>query len=162
MVGITCEHWNPFNAFAVDPPLRRRNEAFNKVVDISGTSLSLYPHVPPILFFLQRKGITVAAASRTCAPSVARQALNNLILLSENQQSSGPSARQSNNGKIAPRPASVKAISLFDHLEIYPGSKLAHFRALHAKTGIDYNDMGMCIADVSGSFSQCHSHSFLR
>lgn len=33
------------------------------------------------------------------------------------------------------------AISLFDHLEIYPGSKTTHFRKLHEKSGVDYEEM---------------------
>jgi hypothetical protein len=33
------------------------------------------------------------------------------------------------------------AIELFDDLQIYPGSKLTHFRALHAKTSIPYKQM---------------------
>jgi magnesium-dependent phosphatase 1 len=37
--------------------------------------------------------------------------------------------------------AEQSAIELFDDLQIYPGSKLTHFRALHAKTGIPYKQM---------------------
>lgn len=144
-LDYTC--WPLWVDTHVDPPLRRKNDAINKVVDVSGTPLSMYPHVPSILFYLQRKGVVVAAASRTCAPSVARQALNGLVLLDDGAHfmTQGVSSRRSNGGKSAPRPTPTKAMQLFDHLEIYPGCKLAHFRCLHAKTGIEYNDMGTCV-----------------
>lgn len=140
-LDYTC--WPLWVDTHVDPPLRRRNDAINKVVDVGGQTLSLYPHVPAILFFLQRKGVVVAAASRTCAPSVARQALNGLVLLDESGHvsSRAPSIKRSEGGKSAPQPVPTRAMQLFDHLEIYPGSKLAHFRSLHAKTGIEYKDM---------------------
>lgn len=35
----------------------------------------------------------------------------------------------------------LPAIELFDDLQIYPGSKLRHFRALHAQTGVPYEQM---------------------
>jgi len=35
----------------------------------------------------------------------------------------------------------VKAIRLFDYLEIYPGSKITHFDKLQKATGIRYEDM---------------------
>jgi magnesium-dependent phosphatase 1 len=33
------------------------------------------------------------------------------------------------------------AVSFFDHMEIYPGSKIAHFRQLQKKTGLSYDEM---------------------
>ncbi len=35
----------------------------------------------------------------------------------------------------------VKAIDLFDYQEIYPGSKITHFRKLHDDSGVEYEDM---------------------
>ncbi|KAJ3556165.1 hypothetical protein NP233_g12041 [Leucocoprinus birnbaumii] len=35
----------------------------------------------------------------------------------------------------------IPAIEFFHQLEIYPGSKLTHFKKLHKKTGIPYNQM---------------------
>jgi len=32
-------------------------------------------------------------------------------------------------------------IDYFDEFEIYPGSKVSHFRSLQKKTGLDYGDM---------------------
>lgn len=34
-----------------------------------------------------------------------------------------------------------KAIEMFDHMEIYPGSKTTHFARLHKSTGIPYEQM---------------------
>ncbi|SHO77697.1 Similar to S.cerevisiae protein YER134C (Magnesium-dependent acid phosphatase) [Malassezia sympodialis ATCC 42132] len=107
----------------VDPPLQRRGAALNEVFDRSGQAMSFYPDVPDILFELKRRNVLIAAASRTCAPRVARQALQGLW--------------------IAPTPGEtpVPAGSLFDYTEIYPGSKVAHFQQLAQETGIDYADM---------------------
>jgi hypothetical protein len=43
-----------------------------------------------------------------------------------------------------PIPGHPHGLTLFDvsgHNEIYPGSKLAHFKAIHKRSGIDYEDM---------------------
>ncbi|CDR99751.1 related to magnesium-dependent acid phosphatase [Sporisorium scitamineum] len=121
----------------VDPPLRRRALDINKVYDRNGQLLSFFPHVPSILLWLKRAGVPVAAASRTSAPSVARQALNRLFLvddahLLDDQQKQGEEA---NEIKV------VKAIDLFDYQEIYPGSKITHFRNLQRDSGVAYEDM---------------------
>ena len=39
------------------------------------------------------------------------------------------------------RVESLPAIKFFDHLEIYPGSKIAHFKQFHKITGIPYSEM---------------------
>ncbi|EPQ28780.1 uncharacterized protein PFL1_03583 [Pseudozyma flocculosa PF-1] len=135
----------------VDPPLKRKGNAINRVVDRHGQPLSFFPHVPHILLYLKRHGVEIAAASRTCAPPAARQALNGLFLVDdaefvptpadsedETEQETGRKARKA-SASVTPRRL-IKAISLFDHLEIYPGSKIAHFRELHKESGIDYED----------------------
>lgn len=92
----------------------------------------------------------VAACSRTHAPEAyalpllwfvmlklrkncrARQALNGLFIT---PNTTTPSKSTDPNGEAIP------AMKLFDDLEIYPGSKIQHFTALHRKTGIEYTEM---------------------
>eukprot|EP00878_Enallax_costatus_P025666 GHUV01027483.1.p1 GENE.GHUV01027483.1~~GHUV01027483.1.p1 ORF type:complete len:114 (+),score=6.65 GHUV01027483.1:562-903(+) len=43
-----------------------------------------------------------------------------------------------------PIPGHPRGLTLFDvslHNEIYPGSKLTHFKQIHERSGIDYEDM---------------------
>ena len=37
--------------------------------------------------------------------------------------------------------ASARALDLFDHLQIYPGSKTTHFARIKRDSGIDFDDM---------------------
>ncbi len=122
----------------VDSPLRRRGNDVNRVYDRNGQPLSFFPHVASILFWLKRRGIPIAAASRTSAPSVARQALSGLYLADDS--SLIPNPTQTGAQGTEP-PKLVKAIDLFDYQEIYPGSKITHFRKLHADSAIPYQDM---------------------
>lgn len=80
-----------------------------------------------ILFFCRRHNIAIAAASRTSAPSAAKQALNGLYLIDDSPRS--------------PSSEPLKSWTLFNFHEIYPGSKISHFRQLHADSGIAYEDM---------------------
>lgn len=124
----------------VDSPLRRRGNDINKVYDRNGQPLQFFPHVPSILFWLKRHRIPIAAASRTSAPTVARQALNGLYLVDDSDLVS--SSNDDENAKEGKAEQKVfKASSFFDYEEIYPGSKLTHFRKLHQDSGVEYEDM---------------------
>ncbi|KAJ7102792.1 magnesium-dependent phosphatase-1 [Mycena epipterygia] len=112
--------WNLWIDTHVTGPLRRSGE---DVVDTHGTPVEFYSDVPQILRRLRDEGVILAACSRTHAPDMARQALQLLLVPGEDGESAGP------------------AIELFDDLQIYPGSKLTHFRALHTKTGVPYEQM---------------------
>ncbi|KAJ7754464.1 magnesium-dependent phosphatase-1 [Mycena metata] len=119
--------WNLWIDTHVTGPLQRRS---GSVVDAHGTPVEFYSDVPGILRRLRDEGVLLAACSRTHAPNLcvrllsrARQALKLLLV-------------PGTDG--APAQA---AIELFDDLEIYPGSKLAHFRAVHSKTGVPYAQM---------------------
>lgn len=37
--------------------------------------------------------------------------------------------------------AAKTAISMFDHMEIYPGNKITHFKSLQKKSGLPYEEM---------------------
>ncbi|PHH70146.1 hypothetical protein CDD82_7305 [Ophiocordyceps australis] len=107
----------------VTPPLRS-NAAHSVAADAKGETFAFYHDVPAILHFLARRNIKLAVASRTSAPSVARDLLCLLYL----------PADESDKRK--------KAINVFDAgLEIYPSSKLRHFEALHKRTGLVYQDV---------------------
>ncbi|EST09939.1 Magnesium-dependent phosphatase-1, eukaryotic/arcaheal type [Kalmanozyma brasiliensis GHG001] len=125
----------------VDSPLRRRGEDINKVYDRNGQPLSFFPHVPSILFWLRRRGVEVAAASRTSAPAVARQALNGLFLVDDEQYVPHPGSNDEEGEASGKEAKVVKAIDFFDYQEIYPGSKITHFRKLHEDSGVAYEDM---------------------
>ncbi|BGP14686.1 hypothetical protein JCM10213v2_002635 [Rhodosporidiobolus nylandii] len=109
----------------------------NKVYDRHNQPLSFYRDVPALLLQLHHSNIQVWAASRTHAPKVARQILNELLLpgsLKEKEGGDKLKARRASSGTIS-------AASLFTDMEIYPGSKMEHFRNIHEKTGIAYEDM---------------------
>jgi magnesium-dependent phosphatase 1 len=101
----------------VTAPLKATGQ-YNKVHDRYKDVWSFYPDVPSILYHLHSKGLKIAAASRTHAPELAREMLSLLQL------------EQGGRG-----------IDYFDEFEIYPGSKVSHFRSLQKKTGLDYGDM---------------------
>jgi magnesium-dependent phosphatase 1 len=77
---------------------------------------------------LKQCNIQVAAASRTEAPDLAREMLKLLKI-----------PVQPETGKTVPQLA--KAIEFFDHLQIFAGSKIAHFKRLQEATSIDYEEM---------------------
>ncbi|KAF8742315.1 hypothetical protein AX14_005185 [Amanita brunnescens Koide BX004] len=115
--------WDLWIDTHVTGPLHR-NETTNQVLDTYNRRIELYKDVPEILCQIRKAGIAVAACSRTSASELARQALNLLLIPS-----------QSDDDSVQP------AIEFFDQLEIYPGSKLAHFKRIHKKTGIPYSQM---------------------
>ncbi|MGJ8724242.1 MAG: magnesium-dependent phosphatase-1 [Roseibacillus sp.] len=104
-----------------------------QVLDADGVKVSLFHEVPDLLNELADTGIPMAVASRTSAPKIARQLLELF--------------------KIAHH---------FEHQEIYPGDKTAHFAALQKATGLPYSEMTFFddelrnIEDVSSLGVQCH------
>ena len=90
--------------------------------DRFGESYAFYSEVPSILSALQQRSIKVGAASRTSTPQLARELLRLLHVADV-------------EGKKR------KAIEYFDHMEIYPGSKITHFVKLQKATGLRYEDM---------------------
>ncbi|KAK4698719.1 magnesium-dependent phosphatase 1, partial [Phenoliferia sp. Uapishka_3] len=110
--------WDLWVDTHVTPPLKRKGATdINRIYDKRGQEMSFYPEVPEILLQLHN----------------ARQALSELLLAGTlNSHLDNPMKTPSNL---------VSSIDLFNTLEIYPGSKLAHFKEIHKKTGIPYNEM---------------------
>ncbi|QUC20735.1 uncharacterized protein UV8b_04976 [Ustilaginoidea virens] len=107
----------------VTPPLRPSpSPSRSAATDKHGQDYAFYRDVPRILDALSRSPVRLGVASRTHAPGLARRLLRILHLPADE----GPRS----------------AIDVFDAgLEIYPGSKVKHFEALHKRTGIPYHDM---------------------
>ncbi|KAJ7226816.1 magnesium-dependent phosphatase-1 [Mycena pura] len=116
--------WDLWIDTHVTAPLRRAPDG--SVVDRYGTRIDFYADVPGLLRRLRAAGVLVAACSRTDTPDLARQALALLRVPATDDEGQGTE-----------QPASA----LFDDLQIYPGSKIAHFRALHETTGVPYEQM---------------------
>ncbi|KAJ3718194.1 magnesium-dependent phosphatase-1 [Lentinula raphanica] len=124
--------WDLWIDTHVTGPLHRDKNNVNEVLDKYNRPISFYEHIPQILHRLRTAGVTIAAASRTSAPTLARSALN--LLLVPPMTGSG-----SKEGPVK----AMKAIEFFDQLEIVTQvrSKLTHFKRLHKKTGIPYSEM---------------------
>ena len=82
------------------------------VHDAYNRKIRLYPDAYSILEALKEKQVKIAVASRTDKPEWADELMRLL------------------NFK-----------KFFDHFEIYPGSKLNHFKSLQHKTKVPYRDM---------------------
>lgn len=102
----------------VTPPLKA-SATHTSATDRYSESFSFYTDVPYILSTLPSLGITLCIASRTSAPSLARDLLKMLHLPNGNK--------------------SQEAFS--GSMEIYPGSKIKHMESIHKKTGIPYEEM---------------------
>ncbi len=99
--GTWCDH--------TDPPYTRLN---GHILDGEGRRIILYPEVRDILKELKRRKITLALASRTNSPVIARRLLN-LFGIGD----------------------------YFTYLQIYPGRKTRHFQSLRKESGIPYENM---------------------
>jgi magnesium-dependent phosphatase 1 len=103
----------------VTPPLKRTSDGLT-IKDRYGESYGFYNDTAAILSSIREKNIVLGAASRTCAPELAREALTMLKI---------------------PGTSSRHALGMFDHLEIYPGDKKTHFAKLQKKSGLEYEEM---------------------
>lgn len=106
----------------VSGPIKGSKDGGLTVKDSYGGSYGFYNDVAGILAAIKSKDVVLGAASRTSAPEIARAMLSHLRIPSE----SG---------------ASAKALDMFDHLEIYPGSKTKHFQRLQKSSGLPFEEM---------------------
>ena len=87
-------------------------DSHGRVLDKFKTSMELYPSVIDILENVKQMNVKIAAASRTEAPKEAKDFLR-----------------------------LIGIYQYFDHLEIYPGCKLAHFERLRENSMVAYDQM---------------------
>lgn len=100
--------------------------------DNHGGSYGFYTDVAALLLSLKRRDIEIGAASRTSAPDVAKQLLTTLRV---------PSSSADDDDDEGYDGTAPTAWTLFDYREMYPGSKTSHFRRMHKKSGVAYEDM---------------------
>lgn len=146
----------------VTPPVKA-NAAHSAATDRYGEDYAFYSDVPSVLQALPQlpcnpasattptsprggnsnsapANVKLGVASRTSAPSLAREMLKMLHLqpLASLAPSNTGSTATGSGKEEKPR----RAFDVFEGgLEIYPGSKIRHFEALHKRTGIPYNEM---------------------
>lgn len=116
--------WPFWSDTHLSPPLKPTPSAL-KVKDRHGEAFGFFPEVGGVLDAIKSKGILIGVASRTDRGDLAREMLRLLRI-------PGPGDAEG-QGK--------KAREFFDQLEIYPGSKVTHFKKLHAATGLPYSEM---------------------
>ncbi|KAI5361911.1 Putative HAD-superfamily phosphatase, subfamily IIIC, HAD superfamily [Septoria linicola] len=111
----------------VSAPLKASTTSPGLIVnDAYGEKCAFYNDVASILSDIKQRNITLAAASRTSAPRLARRMLE-LLRIPQNSQNETPSSRT--------------AMSMFDHMEIYPGDKRNHFKELQVATDLPFEEM---------------------
>ncbi|TID15367.1 magnesium-dependent phosphatase-1 [Venturia nashicola] len=119
----------------VSPPIKA-TEGGAKVKDRYGEGFGFYDEVGVVLGGLRKRGIPIAIASRTEAPDLAREMLKLLRI-----PSPPTSLTTTPPTNTASSDSSTKAIDLFTHLQIYPGTKIRHFERLQAATQLPYEEM---------------------
>ena len=87
-----------------------------------------------MLSAIKDKGIKVGCASRTCTPDLAHKMLSLLQIPSSEKEAA-------ENGTPSSGSSGKTALSMFDYLEMYPGSKTNHFQKIEKKSGIPYEEM---------------------
>lgn len=106
----------------VSGPLKKTSDGLT-VKDRYGSTCSFYNDVAGILCAAKDKNFTLGIASRTSAPELARELLG-LLVVPRDSLSGAPTA-----------------YSMFDHREMYPGSKVTHFQKIHKKSKVPYEEM---------------------
>ncbi|KAJ3034934.1 Magnesium-dependent phosphatase 1 [Rhizophlyctis rosea] len=110
------------------------------VADRSGNKVSIYSDLPAIFRYLKERHpeIKLAIASRTHAPEYADVILDLLHVAPAHFQPPVGKSRSTTE----PNPVLHPPLkSFFDVFEIYPSDKQAHFKSIHKKTSIPFENM---------------------
>ena len=99
------------------------------MLDRYGGSYKFYQGVPAILRAAREKGIAMGLASRTHAPHLAREMLKGLTI-------PGP-ANSGEDADVKP----LRAIDVFAHQQIFPGTKTTHFQKIQDATRRQGNEV---------------------
>ncbi|EDO30201.1 predicted protein [Nematostella vectensis] len=94
----------------VDPPFCKQSNG--NVTDRRGKRIKLYHDVMDVLYWLQKKSVPLAVASRTNEPEAGKELLKVLDI-----------------------------DKFFKYKEIYPGCKVTHFKEFNKQSGIAFSQM---------------------
>ena len=118
-------------------------------IDRTGDSYEFYKDVPVILHAAREVGITMALASRTHAPELARKMLGILhvptpSLDTVTTSSTSDGVSDNTNKDVSERILEVpprKAIEFFEYQQIFPGDKRAHMKGIQQASKVGFEDM---------------------
>jgi magnesium-dependent phosphatase 1 len=103
------------------------------MLDRYGEHYAFYPGVPAILRAAYDLGIPMGLASRTQAPELAREMLRGLTI-PPLEASGGGTAAEDVEGRGGGVGKVLRAIDIFTHQQIFPGSKTSHFQRIQDAT----------------------------
>ncbi len=125
----------------VTPPLKAvATSSHTAAADKFGEAFTFYPDVSGVLHVLPQLGVSMALASRTTTPDLARDLLKLLRVVPPSPQANGSDQGDDGSGREKDKPR--RALDVFDGgMEIYPGTKIRHMEAINKRTGIPYSDI---------------------
>jgi magnesium-dependent phosphatase 1 len=114
-----------------------------EMVDSTGEHFSFYPGVPAILSAARQVGVPMSLASRTHTPDLARDMLRGIYIphlpVGKHGAGNGTQLEESNSsGEGTKQNPPTRAMDFFLHPQMYPGSKIAHFKAIQRHTLSDH------------------------
>ena len=100
--------------------------------DRTGEHFAFYAGVPAILRAAHDRGITMGLASRTHTPDLAREMLRGLTIPALPSADSKDADGAAESPCDGPKP--IRAVDMFAHIQIFPGSKTSHFQRIQNAT----------------------------
>lgn len=125
----------------VKPPLKAlATSSHTAATDRFGETFAFYPDVPNVLHTLPQAGVSMALASRTTTPDLAKDLLKLLHIIPPPAQTDGSDG--GDEGSKPKRDKPRRAVDVFEGgMEIYPGSKIRHMEAISKRTGVPYREI---------------------